>query len=139
MTREGSLAVNFPKGGIIMERVYDKCCGIDVHKKLLVACFRNGNKQDVREFGATTREIFRLTDWLSQGGCQMVAMESTASYWKPLYNILESIDMPAMVVNAKHMKAVPWPQDRHQGRGMDSRPAAAWPPAGKLHPRQGPA
>ena len=107
MTREGSLAVNFPKGGIIMERVYDKCCGIDVHKKLLVACFRNGNKQDVREFGATTREIFRLTDWLSQGGCQMVAMESTASYWKPLYNILESIDMPAMVVNAKHMKAVP--------------------------------
>ena len=80
-----------------MERVYDKCCGIDVHKKLLVACFRNGNKQDVREFGATTREIFRLTDWLSQGGCQMVAMESTASCWKPLYNILESIDMPAMV------------------------------------------
>jgi transposase len=37
----------------------------------------------------------------------MVAMESTASYWKPLYNILESIDMLAMVVNAKHMKAVP--------------------------------
>ena len=37
----------------------------------------------------------------------MVAMESTASYWKPLYNILESSDLNAMVVNARHMKAVP--------------------------------
>lgn len=90
-----------------MERVYDKCCGIDVHKKILVACFRNGNKHEVREFGATTKAILRLVDWLSEGGCQMVAMESTASYWKPLYNILESHDMPAMVVNARHMKAVP--------------------------------
>ena len=37
----------------------------------------------------------------------MVAMESTASYWKPLYNILESSGLNAMVVNARHMKAVP--------------------------------
>ncbi len=37
----------------------------------------------------------------------MVAMESTASYWKPLYNILESSELPAMVVNARHMKNVP--------------------------------
>lgn len=34
-------------------------------------------------------------------------MESTASYWKPLYNILESCELKAMVVNARHMKAVP--------------------------------
>ncbi len=37
----------------------------------------------------------------------MVAMESTASYWKPLYNVLESSDIPAMVVNARDMKNVP--------------------------------
>lgn len=37
----------------------------------------------------------------------MTAMESTASYWKPLYNILESSNLNAMVVNARHMKAVP--------------------------------
>ena len=37
----------------------------------------------------------------------MVAMESTGSYWKPLYNILEMNDLPVMVVNAAHMKAVP--------------------------------
>lgn len=90
-----------------MDKVYDKCCGIDVHKKLIVACFRKGNKQEVRDFGATTRELLELAEWLKEGGCEMAAMESTASYWKPLYNILESSDLNAMVVNARHMKAVP--------------------------------
>ena len=90
-----------------MDKIYDKCCGIDVHKKLIVACFRCGRKQELREFGATTRELLTLADWLKEGGCEMVAMESTASYWKPLYNILESSDLNAMVVNARHMKAVP--------------------------------
>ena len=90
-----------------MDKIYDKCCGIDVHKKLIVACFRCGRKQEIREFGATTRELLELADWLKNGGCEMVAMESTASYWKPLYNILESSDLKAMVVNARHMKAVP--------------------------------
>ena len=90
-----------------MDKVYDKCCGIDVHKKIIVACFKKGNKQEVRDFGATTRELLELADWLKEGDCEMVAMESTASYWKPLYNILESSDLNAMVVNARHMKAVP--------------------------------
>lgn len=90
-----------------MERVYDKCCGIDVHKKLIVACFKKGNTQEIREFGATTRELLEMADWLKDGGCEMIAMESTASYWKPLYNIFESSDLNAIVVNARHIKAVP--------------------------------
>ena len=89
------------------EKVYDTCCGIDVHKKLLVACLNRGTKQEVREFGATTRELLELLDWLMKSECEMVAMESTGSYWKPLFNILESCNMPAIVVNAQHMKAVP--------------------------------
>lgn len=99
-----------------MDKVYDKCCGIDVHKKLIVACFRYGKNQELREFGATTRELLELADWLKAGGCEMVAMESTASYWKPLYNVLESCGLKAMVVNAHHMKAVP-------GRKTDARDA----------------
>lgn len=90
-----------------MKRIYDKCCGIDVHKKLIVACLVLGKKQEVREFGTTTRELLALADWLLLAGCQMVAMESTGSYWKPLYNVLESSGLAAMVVNAQHMKAVP--------------------------------
>ena len=90
-----------------MDKVYDICCGIDVHKKLIVACLRKGNKNVIREFGAATRELLTLADWLKKSDCKMIAMESTASYWKPLYNILESSGLNAMVVNAHHMKAVP--------------------------------
>lgn len=90
-----------------MDKVYDICCGIDVHKKLIVACLRKGNRHEIREFGATTKELLEMADWLKENNCQMVAMESTASYWKPLYNILESSELSAMVVNANHMKAVP--------------------------------
>lgn len=90
-----------------MDRVYERCCGIDVHKKIVVACFRCGRKQELREFGTTTKELLRLADWLTQNECQMIAMESTASYWKPLYNVFESCELKAMVVNARHMKAVP--------------------------------
>ena len=97
----------YSNGGRLMEKVYDKCCGVDIHKKLIVACFKQGRKQEIREFGATTRELLELAEWLAEGGCEQVAMESTASYWKPLYNILESTGLGAMVVNAQHMKAVP--------------------------------
>ena len=48
-----------------------------------------------------------MADWLREGGCEMAAMESIASYWKPLFNILEASGLNAMVVNARHMKAVP--------------------------------
>lgn len=47
-----------------MDKIYNKCCGIDVHKKLIVACFRSGKKQEVRGFGATTRGLLELADWL---------------------------------------------------------------------------
>lgn len=90
-----------------MDNIYDKCCGIDVHKKIIVACFMKGNKQEVREFGTNTRELLEMADWLNDGGCEAAAMESTASYWKPLYNVLESCGLNAIVVNARHMKAVP--------------------------------
>lgn len=99
-----------------MEKVYDKCCGIDVHKKIIVACFVYGRKQEIKEFGATTRELLELSDWLQKGGCEIAAMESTGSYWKPLYNILESVGLKAIVVNAQHMKAVP-------GRKIDVKDA----------------
>ena len=99
-----------------MKKVYDNCWGIDVHKKLMVTCFIHGREQELREFGATTKELLELADWLHKGGCQMIAMESTASYWKPLYNILESTGLNAIVVNAQHMKAVP-------GRKTDAKDA----------------
>lgn len=43
----------------------------------------------------------------SRGAVARKPPESTASCWKPLYNILEESDFKAIVVNAQHMKAVP--------------------------------
>lgn len=83
-----------------MEKAYDKCCGVDIRKKLIVACFKDGMKQEIRQFGASTRELLEMTEWLIEGECERAAMESTASYWKPLYNILEYAGLSAMVVNA---------------------------------------
>jgi len=87
--------------------IYRCCCGIDVHKKLIVACLRKGGKSELREFGTMTGEIKELALWLQEAGCEMVAMESTGVYWKPLYNLFELLDIKAIIVNAAHMKAVP--------------------------------
>ena len=86
---------------------YVRCAGIDVHKKLLVVCLRIGRKTESREFGTTTSEIREIVAWLKANDCQMVAMESTGSYWKPLYNIFEQEQVAAMVCNAYHIKNVP--------------------------------
>lgn len=90
-----------------MEVVYRCCCGIDVHKKLIVACLNDGGRQELREFGTATSEIKAMANWLTESGCEMIAMESTGVYWKPLYNLFELMDLNAMVVNASHMKALP--------------------------------
>ena len=98
---------NFYKGRLVMEVVYRCCCGIDVHKKVIVACLVNGGEQELREFGTTTSEIKTLANWLTGSGCEMIAMESTGVFWKPLYNLFELMDLDAMIVNAAHMKALP--------------------------------
>jgi transposase len=90
-----------------MHVVYERCCGLDVHKKTVVACLLTPEGKQVRTFGTTTAEIRRLQTWLLEQGCTMVAMESTGVYWKPLYNLLEDTRLELLVVNAKHIKAVP--------------------------------
>jgi transposase len=87
--------------------IYQRCAGIDVHKRMIAVCLRIGRKTQVREFGTLTHNLREMAAWLKENGCQMAAMESSGSYWKPLYNIFEAEDIPAMVVNAQHMKAVP--------------------------------
>lgn len=89
------------------EVFYERCAGIDVHSGLFTVCLRIGRRSEIREFGTTTSEIRVMCAWLKDSGCQMTAMESTGSYWKPLYNIFEQEQIPAMVCNAYHIKNVP--------------------------------
>lgn len=102
-----------------MEMVYPRCAGLDVHKKTVTACRllsgAGGKEQETRTFGTTTRDLLALRDWLQEGGCTHVALESTGVYWQPVYNILEG-SAELLLVNAKHVKHVP-------GRKTDVRDA----------------
>jgi len=90
-----------------MEVIYERCCGLDVHKDSIAACIIVDRKKEIRSFGAVTDDLMQLMDWIKENGIQCVAMESTGPYWKPVYNLLELEGIPAIVVNAQHIKAVP--------------------------------
>ena len=94
-----------------MEPLLERCAGLDVHKKTVVACritrSDEGNwHSETRTFGTSTRDLLQLADWLRITGVSHVAMESTGVYWKPVFNILES-QYQVLLVNAKHIKQVP--------------------------------
>jgi transposase len=94
-----------------LEVVYERCCGVDIGKKLVVACVltpgtRGRSHQEVRSFGTMTADLVALGDWLAERQVTHVAMESTGVYWKPIYNVLEE-RFTLLLVNAQHIKAVP--------------------------------
>jgi transposase len=68
----------------------DKACGVDVHRDSIVATIlsRKGTKVQ-QEFGTTISELFEFRDWLMSNDCKSVALESTGTYWIPIYTILE--------------------------------------------------
>jgi len=90
-----------------MQVVYERCCGLDVHKKSVTACIITPEGKELRQFGTMTHDLLEMVDWIKQNGCTHVAMESTGSYWKPIYNLLEAEKIKILVVNAHHIKAVP--------------------------------
>jgi transposase len=103
-----------------MELVYERCCGLDVHKNMVAACLITPDAmgrpmKQVRTFRTITSDLLALGDWLRAAGCTHIAMESTGVYWKPIYNLLEEAFV-LLVVNAQHIKTVP-------GRKTDVRDA----------------
>jgi len=90
-----------------MDVVYTHVCGLDVHKKNVVACMITPETKEIRTFSTMTDDLILLVDWIKSNGCTHVAMESTASFWKPIYNLLELEDIQTLVVNAKNIKNVP--------------------------------
>ncbi|OWY61276.1 IS110 family transposase, partial [cyanobacterium TDX16] len=94
-----------------MEVVYTRCAGLDVHKKIVVACMitpepQGGWNKELASFSTMTNDLLKLSDWLQMRQCEQVAMESTGEYWRPVFNILE-VNFAVMLVNASHIKAVP--------------------------------
>ena len=90
---------------------HERCCGIDVHKRMIVACVIVPDSagqvvKEIRTYGTMRGELQTLVAWLHAVGCTHVAMESTGVYWKPVYNVLEG-EFELLVTNAEHMKKVP--------------------------------
>jgi transposase len=95
-----------------MEVVHERCCGLDVHKKTVVACVLvtqpgGAVQRRVRTFGTMTADLLALSDWLAELGVTQIAMESAGVYWHPVFNLLEDEARTVTLVNPQHMKAVP--------------------------------
>jgi transposase len=94
--------------------VIERCAGIDVGKKFVVACVMTGPAKEeaqaeTRKFGTTRPEVEALRKWLQTEGCTHVVMESTGVYWKPILNVLEDdpqYSLKVVLANPQQVKAV---------------------------------
>ena len=92
-----------------MSKTIPICCGVDVHKKFLVATILTGDylipqcKQ--KHFGTSFRNLLAFKQWLLDNNCKDVCMESTGKYWVPVWNILEGV-VNVVIANPKWVSAV---------------------------------
>jgi len=119
-------AVQGERGDHGVHVVHERCCGLDVHKRTVVACAivpasgaggavgttePHREVRQVRTFSTMTDDLLALADWLATLGVTHVVLESTGSYWKPVWNLLEAHPAGAgfalLLVNAQHVKQVP--------------------------------
>jgi transposase len=96
---------------VAIDVVVQRAAGLDIAKASLVACVRvpddaGGWKIRKRKFVTTTAGIGQLADWLTEHNVTRVGMESTSSYWKPVFYLLEQ-RFECWLLNARHMRAVP--------------------------------
>jgi len=98
-----------------MDVIVDRCAGLDVHKKTVVACVRTPGSgrhkrhSEVRTFGTFEHELVSLRNWLRELGVTQIAMEATGVYWKPVWHVVGDGDLfeAVLLVNPAHIKNVP--------------------------------
>ena len=99
----------------VMEAIYPRVGGLDVHEGTVVACRRRlieGGmvELEVKTHRTTTTELRALVEWLQEWKVTHVAMESTGIYWVPVWNVLEG-HFKLLLANAQHLKKVPGRKD----------------------------
>jgi len=104
----------------MINAVLERCAGIDIGKRFLMACVMVGPadgepRTEIRKFGTTVSELERLKAWLQSAGCTHAVMESTGAYWKPVFNVLEGTVI-VILANAQEVKA----RKRHKTDPSDS-------------------
>ena len=102
------------------DRVYRRCCGMDIHKDTVVGCVLppEGTKSVVarKTYRTFRNDLTRMRGWLKQLHVTEIAMESTGVYWWPVWNVLEGQGFRLLLVNPAQVKAL-------QGRKSDKRDA----------------
>ncbi len=93
-----------------MKIVYSTCCGVDVHKRMLVATIAETNPSNITSYTTETfltsnSELERFRLWLLAYQCYHVCMESTGKYWIPVFNILEK-DIHVILTHPKYVRAI---------------------------------
>nr|WP_208854404.1 transposase [Thermoanaerobacter wiegelii] len=94
----------------MLKIVHPICCGIDVHKKFLVAAIAITDSNNVttyvkRRFSTFNSDLIKLRDWLLSYNCFEVCMESTGKYWIPIFNVLEK-SCHVVIANPKYLRAI---------------------------------
>jgi transposase len=95
-----------------MDQLVQRCAGLDVHRDTVVATVRRprpggGRATKTLTFATTTAELTALGDWLVAERVELVGMESTGVYWKPVYFLLEERIARVWLLNAEHLHNVP--------------------------------
>ena len=96
---------------MVMKIVRFNCCGMDVHKNLVVATIgitdrkTNVTEYFQRSFSTLNSDLYRLKDWLRSHHCSDVCMESTGKYWIPIFNVLED-EINVHLTHPKYVKAI---------------------------------
>jgi transposase len=105
---------------------FTRVCAVDIGKAAVVACVRVPHEvrpdrrvQQVREFTTMHRDLLALADWLQQQRIEVVAMEATGDYWKPVFYLLEAEGFTCWLLNARQVKNAP-------GRPKTDRLDAVW-------------
>ena len=76
-----------------------RIAGIDVHKKMLAVVVTDVAERGAwaferRKVGTSPRELRDLAAWLVEQAVDEVVMESTAQYWRPVWETLERAWQP---------------------------------------------
>lgn len=106
------------------EVIYLRSAGVDLGKRLVVACVRAPSQTrpgawmlETERFGTTPGETRRLAQWLSGHRVEVVVLEATSDYWRPVYYTLQTAQLNLMLVNPARLKIV-------RGRKTDPSDAA---------------
>lgn len=106
----------------LLERV----AALDLGKAGLMACVRvphedkpGRRRQELREYATLSRSLLELADWLRCERVELVVMEATSDYWKPVFYLLEAEGFTCWLLNARHVKNVP-------GRPKTDKLDAVW-------------